>query len=252
MCVQGNRDEMSNPTIPQREYEELLKELFGDLPDLNVFDYEEGNEKSAMQQNTDPHPYDTDKSLTNVKNPNENYTFQPTLMSTPLAEVRHKTFASPASQTAATTSKTITNVHNAIDVGPGACITYAVNPTTFSPLSCTTVLPIVPNLTNNQSPTSIRIPLPQLNPYHSAVLKDGIVQLPQFQQFLVTVPTCDILKSQQIQIDNSPLQTSRSSDTLPPSLQDSGLKKTSLQRRNFEYLKNEVPDHNVSLFMCYN
>lgn len=198
--ILGNRDEMSNPTIPQSEYEELLKELFGDLPDLHVFDYEEGSEKTITEQQSEAQSYDKQKSITTPKAPVSSDTFQPTQMSTPLSEIRNK-------------------------------------PNTFSPTSGASILPGVPKLCYNQSTNPYTIPLKQLNPYQSAILRDGIVQLPQFQQFIITVPTIDILKSQNIHIDHSQTETNQNS-IVSPTINDS---EKPQRRRNFDFLKNERP-----------
>lgn len=46
------------------------------------------------------------------------------------------------------------------------------------------------------SPLKITIPVAALNPYQGAVLHNGVIQLAQFQQIIVTVPTIDIWNRQ--------------------------------------------------------
>lgn len=232
---------MSNPTIPQSEYEELFKELFGDLPDLNVFDYEEGSEKTMAQQQSESQSYEKQKSIPPLKSPVGDDAFQPTQMSTPLSSIHHQPIALSSSVTSPIVPNIITNVHNTIAIGAGTCVTYPVNPHTLSPLSASS--PCAPSLCYSQSTTPYTISLQHLNPYHRAVLKDGIVQLPQFQQFIITVPTLDILKSQHIQINHSQTETIPNSSLSPTS---SVSEKPQLKRRNFEFLKSEKPASYVS------
>lgn len=235
---------MSNPTIPQSEYEELLKELFGDLPDLNVVDYEEDSEKTSTEQQPESQSYDKQEPITASKVPVSSDAFQPTQMSTPFSEIRNQPIALSPMETSPIVPNIITNVHNTIAIGSGACVSYPINPHTLSPLSGASIIPGVSNLCYTQTTTPYTIPLQQLNPYHSAVLKDGIVQLPQFQQFIITVPTIDIIKSQHIQINNSQTETIPNS-SLSPTINVSG--RPPLKRRNFEFLKEEKPRNYVSL-----
>lgn len=238
---------MSHPTIPHSEYEELLKELFGDLPDLNVFDYEENSEKTTTEQQSESQSYDKQKSITMSKAPVGSDSFQPTQMSTPLSDVRNQPIAFPTTDTSPIVPNIITNVHNTIAIGAGTCVTYPINPQTLSPLSGASIIPNVADLCYSQTTTPYTIPLYQLNPYHSAVLKDGIVQLPQYQQFIITVPTIDILKSQNI-IPNNNSQTEtiqQPNSTFSSTINVS--EKPSLKRRNFEFLKNQKPISYVSV-----
>lgn len=248
---------MSNPTIPQREYEELFTELFGDLPDLNAFDYDETNEKTSIQQQQQqqPHPegYDAkQKTITTSEAPIES-TFQPSQISTPISENRRQPIASSQPQLSPIVTNLNTNVHNPIALST-TCVTYPVNPITYSPLSVSSILPGIIRLPCTPSATPITIPLPQLNPYHSAVQKDGIVQLSEFQHVVITIPTIDILKSQHnIQMEHSQMETmpiqlsATHSVSEKPSFQSFGKTK----RRNYDFLKNQKPITYVSVDLMF-
>lgn len=232
---------MSNPTIPQSEYQELIKELFGDLPDLNIFDFEEGSEKTTTEPQSQSNS--KQKSITTSKVSVGSDTFQPTQMSTPLPEIRNKPIALSPTDMSPIVPNIITNVHNTIAIGAGTCVAYPINPQTLSPLSGASILSGVPNLCYSQTTAPYTIPLHQLNPYQSAVLKDGVVQLPQFQQFLFYVPTIDILKSQNIQVNNCQTEII---PNIPLSPTSNVLDPPTLKRRNFDFLKNIKPTNHVS------
>lgn len=240
--ILDNRDEMSNPTIPQSEYEELLKELFGDLPDLNVFDYEEGTGKTITQQQSESQCNDAQKSTTTPQAPVCSDAFQPTQMSTPFSDIRHQPIAALSSTvTSPIVPNVTTNVHNTIDIGASTYVTYPINPHTFSPISGASNLP---SLSYAHAPYTI--PFQQLNPYHSAVLKDGVVELPEFQQFIITVPTIEILKSQHIQISHSQPESIPNPSSSSSAVSVSENLKQKLKRRDFEFLKNVKPTVRVS------
>lgn len=57
------------------------------------------------------------------------------------------------------------------------------------------------------SPFKINLPVEQLNPYQGATMRNGIIELPQYQQVIVIIPTIDIIQKQQ--------QLSRMNSELP-------------------------------------
>lgn len=66
------------------------------------------------------------------------------------------------------------------------------------------------------SPLNIIVPVGQLNPYQGAIMQNGIIQLPQYLQIIMNIPTIDILqKQQQLLINNSNCAPGRSNETIP-------------------------------------
>lgn len=80
--------------------------------------------------------------------------------------------------------------------------------------TCTTngenssVISFVSNLSSNQSnllnvtsPTQTLMPINVVNPFQGAAVVNGIIQIPQYQQVMVQIPTIDILKIQARQLE---------------------------------------------------
>lgn len=122
---------------------------------------------------------------------------------------------------------------------------------------------ILSNLTTNQSSlldannqTSTLVPVNVVNPFHGASFVNGVIQLPQYQQILIKLPTIDILKMQaQQQQEQQQQQQSEMSVSNPiypcdtQFIDDRVISRHSqYQQRLFQHLKTDLPVDVVSQF----
>lgn len=116
------------------------------------------------------------------------------------------------------------------------------------------------NLTSNQSSlinpisqTPTLVPVNVVNPFQGASYVNGVIQLPQYQQILIEIPTIDLLKMQsQQQQQQSQSFISNSSQTSQSQSQFSNdrlLSRTAqYHNRLFDHLKTDLPVDVVSSF----
>lgn len=213
---------MSNARIPKKEYQDLLNELFGDLPDLNAFDCMEEQQRSPVQN--------TQLSIEKL-NSTSNYTFQPNQVSTPIQLNRHQAIHSNtvSRHVVPTAVQKTTPNQNGLQIENNS-IEYSVNPLTFSPLvgnvlaqttevsaSATSYAINAPDIVSSavtnsvtstvvpSMPSAILLPMIPLGQCQGAVFPNGIIQIPQYQNMFVSVPTTmDLLNGQQIAIVSAP------------------------------------------------
>lgn len=122
------------------------------------------------------------------------------------------------------------------------------------------IVSVLSNLTSNQSSlsdsnnhTSTLVPVNVVNPLQGASFVNGVIQLSQYQQILVQIPTIDILKiqaqqqqQQQQQSESIAFSSSRSDSQF---IDDRVISRASqYQYKLFQHLKTDLPVEVVSPF----
>lgn len=103
------------------------------------------------------------------------------------------------------------------------------------------------NLLSPNNQTSTLVPINVVNPFQGASIINGVIQIPQYQQVLVQIPTIDILKMQVQQQQQSELNASytRPGYTHLPSVHQCTQEFTSRhalsQHKLFQHLHTDLP-----------
>lgn len=194
------------------------------ISNLQINKYDNIPELFRTKQKTNKNDSTHDMNRSDVQSDHEN-SFQPSQISTPVS------------------SKPKTN---------NLCNTIAGDDSVISILS---------NLSTNESnlldasnQTQTLVPVNVVNPFQGASLVDGVIQVPQYQQVLIQIPTIDILKiqaqeQQQQQQQQAELISIRADQCDSEFNEDRLVSRASrYQYKLFQHLKTDLPVAMVSCF----
>lgn len=151
--------------------------------------------------------------------------------------------------------KSVQNISNATTNAEDDSITSILSNLTTNPS----------NLLNSNNRTPTLVPINVVNPFQGASVVNGVIQIPQYQQILVQIPTIDILKmqaqqqQQQQQLELNGSYAGSSNTNVLSGLQSDPLVDERLisrtaryQHKLFQHLKTDLPIDVVSFVNSIN
>lgn len=181
-------EELRDVNISKKELNDLVEELMKSLDGVDFDDYESILEIPKPTTSNRQRKIRADSNRT----PNSKITTQDLNdASTSVQALQEMTSFQPQNVSTPTTSKSMTD---RLPLPTNVSVQSPVNPYATAQIQQNTSTHNSSQMSS--SPLKISIPVAALNPYHGAVVRDGVIQLAQFQQIIVTVPTIDILNRQ--------------------------------------------------------
>lgn len=127
----------------------------------------------------------------------------------------------------------------------------------LSNLNTTTATTNQSNLLCPNHQTSTLVPINVVNPFQGASVVDGVIQIPQYQQIMIQIPTIDILKiqaqqqqqqqeQQQSELNAYTGAVSTNSPSVHQSDQECLSRTARYQHKLFQHLHTELPTDVVS------